>query len=102
MRAILAAGAIAGAVAVLANACGSKSVTSTSPSPTKCPVTLATSMASADPGGATGTVSVTTEPECAWEGASCASWIAVSDPASGQGTGQFTFQGSANPDAVAR
>ena len=87
---------------VLAIACGSKSVTSTSPSPTKCQLTLATSMTSADPVGATGTVSVTTEPECAWDGASNVAWIVVTAPASGQGTGQFEFRVSANPDAVTR
>ena len=70
LRAILAAGAIAGAVAVIASACGSSSVTATSPSPTKCQVAVATSMTSPDPGGAAGTVSVTTEPECTWGGAS--------------------------------
>jgi hypothetical protein len=102
VRALLAAAAIAGAVTLIASACGSSSVTSTSPSPNKCQVALATSMTSADPGGGTGTVSVTTEPECTWEGASNVTWIVVTSPTSGQGTGELEFRVSANLDAVTR
>jgi hypothetical protein len=39
---------------------------STSPSPNKCQVAVAVSMTSADPGGAMGTASISTEAECRW------------------------------------
>src|SRR5207248_9391927 len=53
-------------------------------------------------GGGNGGVSVSTQPECAWDAAADASWISGLAPTSGQGSGQIQFAVAANPDPVAR
>jgi hypothetical protein len=90
------------AAAVTTAACGSSSSTSTGPSPAKCQVSLDVSPKSFTAGGTRGTVSVTTQAECAWTAASQAAWLSDLVPASGQGTGEFTFQVPANPVPAAR
>src|SRR6266487_5703846 len=95
--------ALAIVVALVAGACSSSSsALSISPSPTKCQVSLSTGMGSADAGGATGSVAVNTERECAWEGAAAVEWIALTSTATGRGAGQLEFRVLANPDAIAR
>jgi hypothetical protein len=91
-------------VSVLAGAaaCASSPVLSTSPSPTKCQVALSTSTLSVDVAGATGSITVNTERECAWEGAAVVDWIAITSSATGRGTGQLDFRVLANPDSLAR
>jgi hypothetical protein len=88
--------------ACVAAGCGSTVATSTGPSPTKCAVTLAPPASPVSSGGATTTVAVTTQPECAWSASSDAAWITGVAPASGQGSGQLQMQVAANPDASAR
>jgi hypothetical protein len=99
---ILLAWVLAAAAAIVAAACSSSSTTSTGPSPTKCQVALDATPKSFVAGGGRGTVSVSTQPECAWTAAAQASWVSDLNPASGQGPGQFTFQVPANPLTVAR
>ena len=93
------------ACAIVASGCTSSSVTSstaTEPSVVKCQVSLAMSTAAIGADGGSGALSVSTQPECAWEAVSGASWISNLTPASGQGTGQVQFVVTANPDPVAR
>ena len=52
--------------------------------------------------GGSGVVTVATQPECAWNAASEASWISGITPTSGQGNGEVHFQVSTNPIATAR
>src|SRR5262245_36623322 len=88
--------------ACVAAGCGSTVATSTGPSPTKCAVTLAPPATPVSSGGATATVVVTTQPECAWSASSDAAWITGVAPSSGQGSGELRTQVAANPDASAR
>ena len=88
--------------ACAAAGCGSTVATSTGPSPTKCAVTLAPPASPVSSSGATTTVGVTTQPECAWSASSDAAWITGVAPSSGQGSGELQMQVSANPDASAR
>jgi Putative binding domain, N-terminal/Viral BACON domain len=88
--------------ACLAAGCGSTVATSTGPSPTKCAVTLAPPASPVSSNGATATVAVTTQPECAWSASSDAAWITGVAPSFGQGSGQLQMQVAANPDASAR
>ena len=93
------------ACAIVASGCTSSSVTSstsTEPSVVKCQVSLAMSTAAIGADGGSGALSVSTQPECAWEAVSGASWISDLRPASGQGTGEVQFVVTANPDPVAR
>lgn len=87
----------------LVSGCDSSSTTVTS-SPTgvaKCTLALAsTSSVSAD--GGQGTVSISAQPECAWNASSQAGWITDLTPTSGQGNGSVTFRAVANPEASAR
>jgi len=52
--------------------------------------------------GGAGTVTVTTEAECAWSAAVGVPWITGLTPASGQGAGQVEFQVAPNPAPTPR
>ena len=93
--------ALALASAIATGACAS-STTSTGPTPAKCQVSLDPSSNSVVATGGKGTVSVSTQPECAWTASSQANWISELAPTSGQGNGQVAFQVPANPLPVAR
>ena len=82
--------------------CGSTVATSTGPSPVKCSVTLTPPASPVNSGGATATVGVTTQPECAWNASSEAGWITGLTPASGQGSAQLEIHVVANPAASTR
>jgi hypothetical protein len=55
-----------------------------------------------DASGGSGTVKVTTEPECAWNASTSANWISAITPASGQGTGDVSFRVAANDGSSVR
>src|SRR5262245_9753929 len=86
----------------MAASCASSPVLSTSPSPTKCQVALSTSTLSVDGAGASGSIAVNTERECAWESAAAVDWITITSSPTGRGTGQLDFRVLANPDSLAR
>lgn len=89
--------------AVFVAACGSTSTESvTGPSAPKCSVSLAGPEGSLGAGGGPGTVTVTTQPECAWTATAEASWITELAPAEGQGSGQVHFQATPNPAGTPR
>ena len=88
---------------LLVAACGSTSTESvTGPVPAKCGVTLSTSDDPVDASGGTRTVTVTTNPECAWTAAADVGWISEVAPASGQGAAGVQFRAGANPNRTAR
>ena len=88
-------------LACAAGGCGSTVATSTGPSPAKCAVTL-TAPDAVTGGGATATVAVATQPECAWSASSEVAWITGLTPASGQGSSQLQIRVAANPNTSAR
>ncbi len=97
--------ASAGLVAVLvflATACGTSSTTVTGPSPDRCAITAAHSMASVGASGGSGRLTVTAARECTWSVASSASWITFSTPAGGQGDGTVDYVVAANPSTEER
>lgn len=59
-------------------------------------------MAMVEAVGGSGTLAVTTQPECAWEASTTASWISGLSPASGQGVGNVTFRVAPNEGTSAR
>ena len=67
----------------------------------KCLVTLA-SPPMMDAGGGSGSLAITTQPECAWDVSSTASWISGFTPPSGQGNGTVSFRVTANDGASTR
>ena len=81
--------------------CETSSTVSTGATPVKCQVSLGTSSVM-DPAGGAGSFAVTTQPECAWEATTSASWISGISPASGQGNGSVAFRVAANDGASAR
>jgi Putative binding domain, N-terminal/Viral BACON domain len=81
--------------------CETSSTVSQGPSPVKCLVTLA-SPPMMDAGGGSGSLAITTQPECAWEVSSTASWISGFTPASGQGTATVSFRVTANDGSSTR
>jgi len=82
------------AVAVLAAGCDTSSTTTAGPDPLKCQVSLA-APSMIDAGGGTGTLAVTTNPECAWTATSGAPWISLS-PSSGQGSASVELRATPN------
>jgi hypothetical protein len=67
----------------------------------KCLVSLA-SPPMLDAGGGSGSLAITTQPECAWDVSSTASWISGFTPPSGQGNGTVSFRVTANDGASTR
>jgi hypothetical protein len=88
-------------VAGIGAACSSSSTATTAPTSLKCQVALNTTSA-LDANGGSGTVTVTTQPECAWTASTPSSWISDLSPTSGQGNGQVTFRATANLQSSAR
>jgi hypothetical protein len=89
--------------AVFVAACGSTSTESvTGPSAPKCSVSLAGPEGSIGAAGGPGTVTVTTQPECAWTATAEASWITELTPTEGQGSGQVQFLAGPNPNGTSR
>jgi hypothetical protein len=86
-------GCIVVALAIATVACSSSSsTTSTGPSPVKCQVALTASLNSIGASGGTGTITVATQPECAWTVTAEVNWISDVTPTSGQGNGQVQFK----------
>jgi hypothetical protein len=90
------------ALACLAAACGSSSITVDAPSGVKCQVTPSTSVSSAPAAGASGTLSITTTRDCTWAVTSGASWIAITSADHGQGSGTVSYRVAANADPAPR
>ena len=88
-------------VAVAAAGCETSSTLSAGPDPVKCQVSLGTT-AMVEAVGGPGTVAVTTQPECAWEASTTATWISALSPATGQGVGNVTFRVAPNEGTSAR
>ena len=86
----ISAGAVAGG-------CSSNSAVATGPTQLKCQVALAASSSSIGPDGGTGTITVTTSPECPWDVSTGANWLSGLSPTSGQGTGTVEFRAAPNP-----
>jgi hypothetical protein len=90
--------------AALASGCGTSSSTvsvSASPDPVKCQVALA-APPTLDAGGGTGSLAITTQPECSWEVSTNVNWISSLSPASGQGTANVSFRVAANDGSSER
>ena len=88
--------------AVVASGCETSSTLTVGPNPVKCQVSLAAPSSMVDAGGGTGTLAVTTQPECAWEATTTVSWISGLSPASGQGTVNLEFRVAPNEGASSR
>jgi hypothetical protein len=98
----LARAVVAAITVIAASGCGSSSKTALSPSPVKCQVALSSPSAALEASGATGVVSVSTQPECAWTASPAAPWIVGLSPATGQGNGEIEFRAAANPMPASR
>jgi hypothetical protein len=87
--------------AILASACSKNSTNPTNP--TTCTTTAAApSTSSFAPEGGTGTVAVTAGSGCSWSAASSASFITISQGASGSGNGTAQFTVAANTGTADR
>lgn len=88
---------------LIASACGTTSSESvTGPDAPKCSVTLIAAEDSIAGSGGAGSITVTTQPECAWQAVAEAIWITNLIPSQGQGNAEVRFQISQNPSASAR
>lgn len=88
--------------ALLASTCGPSAEITTGPTPVKCEVSLSTSTSTIAATGGSGTMTVTTNPECVWTATSQSSWISDLSPQSGQGNGNISFNVAANGAATSR
>ena len=87
--------------AALVAGCATSSTVSSGPDPVKCQVSVA-SPATVDAGGGTGSLAVSTQPECTWDASTTASWISGLSPASGQGTANVAFRVAPNDGTSSR
>src|SRR5437667_8572292 len=83
-------------VAGLAIGCTSSSVSVTGPSGSKCQVNVSSSMQSAPPSGAAGTLTIGTSRDCTWAVSSTVSWIVITAGSNGQGDGSAAYRIAAN------
>ncbi len=67
-----------------------------------CTVTLSSPGSAFPAGGATGNVTVSTAPSCAWTAVSSAPWLTISTGTTGTGNGTVVFAISPNTDPSAR
>jgi hypothetical protein len=81
--------------------CSSTDVALSGPT-AKCQVTVDNSLPTAPAAGATGTLTVTTTPECTWDASTATSWIAITSASHRQGSGTVTYRVAANADASVR
>ena len=77
------------------------SVSPTTPDAVKCQVSLV-SPPMIEAAGGTASLTVSTQPECAWDASTPVSWISGLSPASGQGTGNVEFRVAPNEDTSVR
>jgi len=89
------------AAAIVASGCETSSTVSSGPTPVKCQVAVA-SPSMMEAAGGNSSITVTTQPECAWTAATSANWITGLSPASGQGDGSVSFRVSANDGSSIR
>jgi len=87
--------------AALVCGCDTSSSVTQGPNPVKCQVSLATPPMM-DAGGGSGSLAITTQPECAWDVATSASWISSVTPSSGQGPATVSFRVASNDGASTR
>ena len=85
-----------------AASCTKSSVDLNAPSGVKCNVTTATTLETAPALGGAGTVTITTNRECAWEASVNVNWIAWTSTSTGQGNGSVSFRVNANVDPTMR
>ena len=84
-------------------ACGStSSSTSVGPTPTRCAVAVTSSPATFPPAGGSGNLVISAARECSWSASTQASWIALGQPAQGQGDGAVRYSVAPNPQGVPR
>jgi hypothetical protein len=81
--------------------CDTSSVVSQAPNPVKCQVTLATPPM-LDAASGSGSFAISTQPECAWNVTTGASWISAFSPPAGQGPANVSFRVAANDGASTR
>ena len=80
----------------LLSSCKSKVETVTSPARVRCGVQAQAEKLSFTFDGGTGTMRVTTNPECTWSAQSEAPWVTLTPPMNGQGEGTVQFTVGAN------
>jgi all-beta uncharacterized protein/BACON domain-containing protein len=102
-RSSVAAGLLWSAVLVIfASGCGSSSISVTSPTGSKCSVTVSNSMATVPAAGATGTLTIKTNRECTWSASTATAWISLMSSANGQGEATLSYRVEANVDPSPR
>src|SRR5438876_6456461 len=90
------------ALAYLVSACGSSSISVTSPTGSKCSVAVTNSMTSVPATGGTGTLTVQTNRDCTWSASTPTPWISLMSSASGQGEAAVPYRVESNVDPSPR
>ena len=91
-----------GIALLLFTSCGSSSITTTAPAPARCAVQAQAASSSFPVAGGSGSLTITTNRECAWSVRSETPWLTTTGPASGQGDGEVKFSVTANTDPSER
>lgn len=72
------------------------------PATTACAFTISPTSQAFDPGGGSGTVTVTTTSGCNWTASSLIPWVTISGGATGTGSGTVTFAVAPNTGSLSR
>jgi Putative binding domain, N-terminal/Viral BACON domain len=89
-------------LACLASACGSSSISVTSPGGAKCSVAVTNSMSSAPAAGANGTLTIATNRDCTWSASTTTPWISITSSGNGQGEATVSYRVAPNADPSPR
>jgi hypothetical protein len=90
------------AVLLLAGSCGTSSEITSGPSAVKCGLQIQAESTGFPSDGGSGTLNITASRECTWSAQTDASWLALTDPSSGQGSGSLRFTVARNGDPAVR
>ena len=91
-----------GVTAVWLAGCSSSTESVTSPSTSKCAVSITATPTSFAATGGTGTLDVSTTRDCQWTAKTTGGWIQLTDPIAGQGAASRSFSLTNNPDPIVR
>jgi hypothetical protein len=89
-------------IAAWAAGCSSSTQGVTSPSASKCTVSVTATPTSFQAGGGTGTLSITTSRDCEWSATAASGWIQLGESTTGQGDGTLSFTVARNADPSVR
>ena len=89
-------------IVAAAASCTSSNTSVTAPTTTRCGVTVTNSLETVPAAGGAGTLTVSSERDCAWAASNTAPWIVITSGSNGQGDGSIAYRVAANTTPSSR